>query len=183
MLFTWIYMSRARQVSDVAELDVMAAGFARRNKDLGVTGVLMKVGDHYVQVLEGEEAVLLELVAKLLKDARHSDFHTLHRGPINERRFAKWSMRLMHLDQMFSVKAPAIAELRRLIKTVLHGASGGDPDIGRAATVRLLMAIPRVIALDGNSETGAGRSVRAVVDLPVVPPALPASLLPASPVR
>jgi len=183
MLFTWIYMSRARQASDVAELEVMAAGFARRNQDSGITGVLMKVGDHYVQVLEGEEPVLLDLIARLLKDDRHADFHTLHRGYITERRFPKWSMRLMHLDRMFSVKAPAITELRRVIKTVLHSADSGDPEIGRAATVRLLMAIPRVIALDGNSEAGAVRSARDVVELPVVPPPLPASLLPVTPGR
>ena len=162
MLFTWIYMSRALQACDVAELDVMAARFAQRNEACAVTGVLMKVGDHFVQVLEGEEQTLLDLVARILKDERHSDFRTLHRGHIRERRFPKWSMRMMHLDRSFAVKAPAIAELRRLVKTVLRGGVPGDPEGSRSATVRMLMAIPRVIALDGASEAGGVRSARLV---------------------
>jgi len=182
MLFTWIYMSRAQRAYDVAELDVMCSQFAARNDKAGVTGVLMKVGDHFVQVLEGEESTLLALVAKLLKDERHGDFHTLHRGPISERRFAKWSMRMMHLDRSYTVKAPAIAELRKIVRTVLSSQAFSDPELQRGAVVRLLMAIPRVIALDGNSEAGAVRSARDVVELPVVPPPLPASLLPVRPV-
>lgn len=160
MLFTWIYMSRALKASDVAELDVMAARFAQRNQAGGITGVLMKVGDHFVQVLEGEEQALIDLIARILHDERHTDFRTLYRGRISERRFPKWSMRMMHLDQTFSVKAPAIAELRRLVKTLLRSDSVNDPELGRAVTVRMLMAIPRVIALDGGSDAGAVRSAR-----------------------
>lgn len=162
MLFTWIYMSRSLQACDVAELDVMAARFAKLNEEREVTGVLMKVGDHFVQVLEGREQTLLDLVGSILKDERHTDFRTLHRGPIRERRFPKWSMRMMHLDRQFTVKAPAIAELRKLVKAVLHSATLSDPEISRSATVRMLMAIPRVIALDGSSEPGAVRSARLV---------------------
>ena len=162
MLFTWIYMSRALQACDVAELDVMAARFAHSNEAKAVTGVLMKIGDHFVQVLEGEEQTLLDLVGNILKDERHSDFRTLHRGHIRERRFPKWSMRMMHLDHKYTVKAPAIAELRRLIKTVLRGGVPGDPEVSRSATVRMLMAIPRVIALDGASEPGGVRSAQLV---------------------
>lgn len=159
MLFTWVYMSRAVHDCDVAELDVMAARFSRRNAERQVTGLLMKVGDHFVQVLEGEEQTLLDLVAKILKDERHADFRTLHRGRIAQRRFPKWSMRMMHLDQQFAVKAPAIAELRRLVKTLLRVGPLEDPEISRSATVRMLMAIPRVIALDGSSLPGGARSV------------------------
>lgn len=158
MLFTWIYMSRALRPYDVAELDVMASQFAERNDKNGVTGVLMKVGDHFVQVLEGDEQTLLTLVARLLKDERHTDFHTLHRGPITQRRFAKWSMRMMHLDRSYTVKAPAIAELRKIVRTVLSSQAFSDPELQRGAVVRMLMAIPRVIALDGDSTAGQVRS-------------------------
>ena len=70
---------------------------------------------------------------------------------------------MMHLDQKYTVKAPAIAELRRLVKTVLHSGSLGDPELSRSATVRMLMAIPRVIALDGASESGGVRSAQLVL--------------------
>lgn len=162
MLFTWVYMSRALRPYDVAELDVMCGQFAARNDKAGVTGVLMKIGDHFVQVLEGEEQTLLDLVAKLLKDERHTDFHTLHRGSITLRRFPKWSMRMMHLDRSYTVKAPAIAELRRLTRTVLRSPMIDDPELTRSAIVRMLMAIPRVIALDGESGAGEVRSAHLV---------------------
>lgn len=158
MLFTWVYMSRALKPYDVAELDVMCGQFAARNKENDITGVLMKVGDHFVQVLEGEEQTLLTLVAKLLKDERHGDFHTLHRGAITQRRFPKWSMRMMHLDRSYTVKAPAIAELRRLVRTVLRSPMVDDPALTHGAIVRMLVAVPRVIALDGESEAGEVRS-------------------------
>ena len=148
MLSTYVYMSQAARPFDVAELDVMCRRFAQRNHEAGITGVLMIIGDHFVQVLEGDESKVLDLVERILVDDRHQQFRTLYRGTIRQRRFAKWSMRMMHLDQKYRVNALAPAELRRLVRAVIKSA---EPT--RTATVQMLMAIPRVIALDGEAET------------------------------
>ena len=147
MLTTHVYMSRFSRPFDVAELDVMCRHFARRNSETGITGVLMVIGDHFVQVLEGARDPVLDLVERILVDGRHREFRTLHRGLVHERRFPNWSMRMMNLDQHYTVNELAMSELRRLVKAVIN-----SPVPSRTAMVQLLMAIPRVIALDGNAE-------------------------------
>lgn len=62
------------------------------NARLGVTGMLVYKDGNFMQVLEGEEAVVRNLVTKIGHDPRHKGMIRLIEGPQAERQFPDWSM-------------------------------------------------------------------------------------------
>jgi hypothetical protein len=58
----------------------------------GISGMLLYRDGQFVQVLEGEEAVLRTLYGKIQKDPRHTDVVTLTDEPLDQRKFGAWSM-------------------------------------------------------------------------------------------
>jgi hypothetical protein len=54
--------------------------------------MLLYGNDTFLQVLEGEEAVLDAVIDKIRKDPRHSKIHFLYRKPLEQRQYADWSM-------------------------------------------------------------------------------------------
>ncbi len=90
-----IYTSRATVALDAPALREMVAGASRKNRALGVTGMLYCADEAYLQVLEGDEKAVLILYADILRDDRHDDIHTVVIRPIEARDFANWSMGLL----------------------------------------------------------------------------------------
>lgn len=90
-----IYTSRATAPLNSAALRDMVAGASKRNRKMGVTGVLHCSDQAYLQVLEGEEQAVLTLYADILGDWRHEDIHTVAVRPIDNRDFDGWSMGLL----------------------------------------------------------------------------------------
>ena len=64
----------------------------RTNAAVGVTGFLVYDGSMFLQVIEGEDAIVDRLAARILRDDRHSGVHILSDTPIAKRSFARWSM-------------------------------------------------------------------------------------------
>ena len=62
------------------------------NRAINVSGILMAIGNYFLQVLEGEEEVVDKLLAKISKDQRHKDIRILYRGAFPDRIFGQWSM-------------------------------------------------------------------------------------------
>lgn len=95
MLGSIAYCSRmTRGLSEDAILEI-ARTSQRRNHELGVTGLLFCAADRFIQLLEGEAAVLSSLYERIRRDERHCEVVTVMDGPIAERSFADWSMRLV----------------------------------------------------------------------------------------
>ncbi len=90
-----IYTSHPTRHLNKQALREMVAGASRRNRDLGVTGVLYCNDDVYLQVLEGDEKAVLFLYADILRDERHRDIQTVAIRPIDSRDFPSWSMGLL----------------------------------------------------------------------------------------
>jgi hypothetical protein len=90
-----IYTSRATVPLDGWALREMVACASKKNRALGVTGMLYCAGEAYLQVLEGEEKTVLILYADILRDDRHDDIHTVVIRPIEARDFANWLMGLL----------------------------------------------------------------------------------------
>jgi hypothetical protein len=62
------------------------------NTSLDVSGMLLHLDGSFLQVLEGEPAVVNELYAKIARDRRHARVITLVTRSIAERNFPDWSM-------------------------------------------------------------------------------------------
>jgi Sensors of blue-light using FAD len=63
-----------------------------KNADLGVTGALMLYDDWFAQVLEGPQAVVEALYARIKADTRHDGIRLTEAGPAPKRLFGKWAM-------------------------------------------------------------------------------------------
>ena len=90
-----IYTSHAAVSLDSRSLRKMVAGASRKNRAHGITGMLYRANDSYLQVLEGDEKAVLLLYADILRDSRHDDIHTVVIRPIEQADFSNWSMGLL----------------------------------------------------------------------------------------
>ena len=67
------------------------------NSSNDITGMLMLIGDTFVQVLEGAPKALTTLFGKIVADKRHSDVELVTFETITQRSFDQWAMRLVDI--------------------------------------------------------------------------------------
>lgn len=91
-----IYCSRPCRVQGqairISGLREIVDASIARNRALDVTGFLVLRDDIFLQVLEGEEAVVTDLYAKIARDPRHEACQILGTQRIMMRHFAGWAM-------------------------------------------------------------------------------------------
>ena len=75
-----------------AELQALLAPSVRRNRALGVTGMLLYAHGGFMQLLEGEEEAVKGVFDRVRRDERHRRVTVLVQGPVAERTFADWAM-------------------------------------------------------------------------------------------
>ncbi|MFM9429117.1 hypothetical protein RCH10_005613, partial [Variovorax sp. GrIS 2.14] len=97
MLFRLVYVSRA-VLQTGNDLPAILKWCHEVNPGLGVTGVLGFLDGVYLQYLEGEEAVVEELFARIQADIRHADVTRLEWRTLPRRAFPDWSMHLLEWD-------------------------------------------------------------------------------------
>jgi hypothetical protein len=114
-----IYLSRANRAFSHEELESMCVSFAAANQERNITGVLLRIGNYFVQVLEGEEVVVNELMRKIRLDSRHGAVTTLLEQPDTERAFADWSMNLIDCETTYYVNFLMLLELRKQIASMI----------------------------------------------------------------
>lgn len=75
-----------------AMLEDVHAVAARRNKELGLTGVLLASRGRSLQVLEGDKTTVLNVFGAIAADPRHRDLHVVERREIRSRQFPDWTL-------------------------------------------------------------------------------------------
>ena len=94
--FTYTSWARPDLRSDDVE-SILAV--ARVNNPLdGITGVLIFNGAAFMQIIEGSESAIDNLVAQLRSDPRHSNFFIRDQRMIEARAFPDWSMAYVRLE-------------------------------------------------------------------------------------
>ncbi len=88
-----------------AELQELLLTSRRNNMQLGITGMLLYKDGEFMQVLEGEQAAVQALYARIARDPRHQRATTILEGPTDARHFPDWSMGFRDLED------PAVAAL------------------------------------------------------------------------
>lgn len=91
-MFQLVYVSTVAKPLGTADLLEILAAARRRNVELGVTGVLLYRADHFIQVLEGWEPEVRDLLELISGDPRHRDLRVIHEGNVEEREFPEWTM-------------------------------------------------------------------------------------------
>lgn len=64
----------------------------RNNTEIGVTGLLCYDHNQFLQIIEGETDVILDLFHSIQSDPRHTNIRILHEGDIEARAFSDWRM-------------------------------------------------------------------------------------------
>lgn len=91
MLDQLIYMSKASS-PDAKQVEAILKSARRKNRQLGITGVLVLFDDTFIQILEGPREAVSSLFNVIKKDKRHNEVMELSVQPIDERAFGDWAM-------------------------------------------------------------------------------------------
>jgi hypothetical protein len=123
-LKTLTYTSRARL--DLGEEDVEAIHQTARHLNAldGISGLLLFDGARFLQIVEGAEDAIDNLVERLRMDPRHSAFEVRDERYVERRSFPDWSMELVRVssgygnarEEVGSALPPAVpAPVRELV--------------------------------------------------------------------
>ena len=92
MLERLLYRSKATNTLGSLHLFNMLSEARAKNAAMGITGHLLYTEEVFVQCIEGTPEKVEALWKSLQRDARHHNLELLARGPIQDRRYADWSM-------------------------------------------------------------------------------------------
>lgn len=91
-LLSVLYTSNARTPFSDDDLAELLAQSRASNAAKDLTGMLLYRGGRFVQVLEGPEQTVRDIIATIAADARHSNMRVLIEQPIAHREFSDWTM-------------------------------------------------------------------------------------------
>ncbi len=124
---------RSRQTPETAadldfEVGRIIRSAIRRNRDVGLTGLLLVAKGHFIQALEGKVDAVRDTYARISMDVRHSDPHIISQGPAEKRLFGEWNM-----------CASSLASSDRAILAVLDSKGDFNPKALTAASAQRLL--------------------------------------------
>jgi hypothetical protein len=91
-MFHIIYMSSASVPFSPTDLQSLLEISRKNNAESGITGLLLYKDGNFLQVIEGDQAVVDKLYAKISLDKRHGHLLAFFKEEIPEREFPNWSM-------------------------------------------------------------------------------------------
>ena len=109
-LYYYVYASSATTPFSKEMLLELLTKSRRNNSALGVTGMLLYKGGNFLQVLEGEEAAVGKILAKIRADTRHRGVIRLLHGKAETRIFQDWSMAFRDLESEEVKSIPGFSE-------------------------------------------------------------------------
>ena len=118
MMYQLIYVSRVARQVRFADVEAIAAAAAERNARNDISGLLLYMPSHFVQVLEGPSASVEHTFQRILRDERHQDVRVVVQGPVPARRFGAWAMTARLLPPGITAKeidAATGAELDKIL--------------------------------------------------------------------
>lgn len=86
------YLSTAASPPSPAELESLIAVSQRNNAAEGITGLLCHHDGSFLQFLEGEDAAIERVYARITADRRHHSLLKLYRQHGKDRLFGDWTM-------------------------------------------------------------------------------------------
>ena len=87
-----IYVSTLATDAPVQVVAAIAMKSRTNNRQADITGLLVFDGLHFCQQLEGRAPEVDAAMARIRVDPRHSGMAVLHQGPLEKRRFRRFSL-------------------------------------------------------------------------------------------
>jgi hypothetical protein len=110
-LKTLTYTSRARLDLSDEDLGDIHQTARHLNALDGVTGLLLFDGSRFLQIIEGSEGAIDNLVERLRMDRRHSAFEVRDERFVERRSFADWSMELLRVSAGYKTAREEVATI------------------------------------------------------------------------
>jgi FAD-dependent sensor of blue light len=129
------YTSLARLDLGAGDLVDIHQTARRLNALDGVTGMLIFNGSRFLQIIEGAEEAIDNLLGRLRRDGRHSALEVRDERIVAQRSFADWSMELVRVsaaylearDQIADALPPTIAPAVRNLVLRMAGEGATAP--------------------------------------------------------
>ncbi|WP_158611076.1 BLUF domain-containing protein [Aurantiacibacter spongiae] len=97
-----LYISQSNLVdgerSVQEQVHEIARSSADRNRKVGLTGSLLFVDNHFIQVLEGDTATIETVFERICCDFDHREVKLIDLVPVKDRLFGHWHMAVMSED-------------------------------------------------------------------------------------
>jgi hypothetical protein len=127
------YTSLAR-IDGTSELEDIETGSREWNARNDVTGFMIYNGTHFLQLIEGAETVIDDLVDRVRQDPRHTGFEIRDRQKVDRRSFPGWPLEVVRVNASYFEARDTIAD--RLPDTV--------PEAIRARLLRITELISTI---------------------------------------
>ncbi len=98
MTYYLVYSSKTSYLFEKGDLDRILKVSRNNNTQRGLTGLLLYYDNRFIQVLEGDEAVVKKLYSTILADKRHNGVTKLMDGYTDDRQFPDWAMGYRQVD-------------------------------------------------------------------------------------
>ncbi len=95
-----IYVSTMAPTASISIVADIAPKARVANQARDITGLLIFDGMRFCQQLEGRPKEVLSLMERICKDPRHTNIEILHQGPLSERRFRRFSLGYIAIDEV-----------------------------------------------------------------------------------
>ncbi len=105
-----VYLSYSKKELSESELNGFLASIRRRNEIQNITGLLLYKDGAFIQIIEGERDIILNLFDSISSDSRHSNIVKLIEEPISKRAFPAWAMGFRKLDKQQNVLIPGFSD-------------------------------------------------------------------------
>lgn len=87
-----LYVSSAIRPLTEAEMDRLLESARRRNREAGVTGILLHQHGNFMQFIEGPRRGLARIFEVIRESPLHRGVFEIMNSPVPERQFSDWSM-------------------------------------------------------------------------------------------
>jgi hypothetical protein len=101
MIYQLLYISTVTRPMLRIDIETILFTSRRLNKVNEITGMLISSPNRFMQLLEGDEAVVRGTYERIAKDDRHYASVILRETHIAERQFADWTMASHFLPDMY----------------------------------------------------------------------------------
>ena len=90
LIYRLAYVSRPSPGTGVEEVRAIGTSAARRNPELGITGMLVHEFNRFIQLLEGPLDAIDTLMVAIIADNRHGDIRIFLQQSAEERSLSRW---------------------------------------------------------------------------------------------
>jgi Sensors of blue-light using FAD len=123
-----LYISTISAGIPIRAVADIAARSRSTNRKLDITGLLIFDGMHFCQQLEGSCVEIEALMQQIHQDPRHTDVEVVHQGPLDQRRFRRFSLGFTSVEDVEALQRLRLLKGRASVDAFMTLLSSLDVD-------------------------------------------------------